>query len=103
MATKIPFIHEYDFDYGTLDELTPLVRRVTARNPSGFTFHGTGTYVIGRGNVAVIDPGPLLLEETACYGEEHHIQRKGQHPADSTVPKPLESRGYDCVPYSSSS
>jgi len=59
MATQIPFVWEYDFEYATLEELTPLIRRVTARNPSGFTFHGTGTYVIGRGNVAVIDPGPL--------------------------------------------
>ena len=28
-------------------------------NPGGFTFHGTGTYIIGQGEVAVIDPGPL--------------------------------------------
>ena len=57
MATKIPFIYEYEYAYGALEELTPLIRRVTAPNPSGFTFHGTGTYIIGRGNVAVIDPG----------------------------------------------
>lgn len=62
MATSIPFTYEYDFEYAKLEELTPLIRRVTARNPSGFTFHGTGTYVIGRGKVAVIDPGPLLDE-----------------------------------------
>ena len=31
-----------------------------ARNPSPFTFHGTGTYVVGHGRVAVIDPGPAL-------------------------------------------
>ena len=29
-----------------------------ARNPSPFTFHGTGTYILGSQNVAVIDPGP---------------------------------------------
>jgi glyoxylase-like metal-dependent hydrolase (beta-lactamase superfamily II) len=33
-----------------------------ARNPSPFTFRGTGTYVIGSGEVAVIDPGPDLTE-----------------------------------------
>ena len=38
----------------------PYVRRVIARNPSPFTFHGTGTYVVGHGRVAVIDPGPAL-------------------------------------------
>ncbi len=65
MATAIPFVWKYDFEYATLETLTPLIRRVTARNPSGFTFHGTGTYVIGHGNVAVIDPGPL---------DEEHIE-----------------------------
>jgi glyoxylase-like metal-dependent hydrolase (beta-lactamase superfamily II) len=38
--------------------LTPLVRRVLAPNPSAFTFTGTQTYVVGTGDVAVIDPGP---------------------------------------------
>ena len=59
---KIPFTFEYDFEYTCMEQLTPLIRRVTARNPSGFTFHGTGTYIIGQGKVAVIDPGPLLDE-----------------------------------------
>tara|TARA_R110002072_G_scaffold64_5_gene346 strand:- start:13673 stop:14575 length:903 start_codon:yes stop_codon:yes gene_type:complete len=58
----IPFVYQYDFEYAKLEQITPLIRRVTARNPSGFTFHGTGTYIIGKGNVAVIDPGPLLDE-----------------------------------------
>ena len=62
MATKIPFTYQYPYEYAQLEELSPLVRRVTARNPSGFTFRGTGTYIIGRGNVAVIDPGPMLEE-----------------------------------------
>ena len=62
MAIKIPFKLEHNFEYAKLERLTPLIRRVTARNPSGFTFHGTGTYIIGRKDVAVIDPGPLLEE-----------------------------------------
>ena len=49
-----------DIPYGTAAAVTPLVRRIVARNPSPFTFHGTGTYVVGRGTVAVIDPGPAL-------------------------------------------
>jgi glyoxylase-like metal-dependent hydrolase (beta-lactamase superfamily II) len=36
------------------------VRRVVARNPSPFTHAGTGTYIVGTGRVAVIDPGPML-------------------------------------------
>jgi glyoxylase-like metal-dependent hydrolase (beta-lactamase superfamily II) len=35
---------------------------VVARNPSPFTFHGTGTFLVGRGQVAVVDPGPALDE-----------------------------------------
>ncbi|WP_298726050.1 MBL fold metallo-hydrolase [uncultured Ferrovibrio sp.] len=55
----IPFVKELDFAYGQAAELSPRVRRIVARNPSAFTFHGTGTYIVGRGkDVAVIDPGP---------------------------------------------
>ena len=45
---------------GQSARMSPLVRRVIAENPSAFTFHGTGTYIVGHGEVAVIDPGPLL-------------------------------------------
>jgi len=38
--------------------LSPMVRRLVARNPSPFTFNGTCTYIIGTGAVAVLDPGP---------------------------------------------
>ena len=44
--------------YGAMEQLSPLVRRVLARNPSPFTYTGTGTYIVGHGEVAVIDPGP---------------------------------------------
>ncbi len=59
MAT-IPFNRELDFSYGVCDALSPLVRRVIADNPGPFTFYGTGTYIVGRGEVAVIDAGPDL-------------------------------------------
>src|ERR1700730_6602041 len=58
----IPFIKDFKFDYGTAMEVTPLIRRVVAHNASPFTFKGTGTYIIGHGKVAVIDPGPDLAE-----------------------------------------
>jgi len=54
----IPFNKQLDFSYGVADDVSPLIRRVVAENPSAFTFHGTGTYIVGRGKVAVIDPGP---------------------------------------------
>ena len=44
--------------YGKVERLSPLVRRVLARNPSAFTYTGTGTYIVGNDIVAVIDPGP---------------------------------------------
>jgi glyoxylase-like metal-dependent hydrolase (beta-lactamase superfamily II) len=58
MAGEIPFRRDFAFEYGRSERLTPLIRRVVARNPSPFTFKGTGTYIIGNGKVAVIDPGP---------------------------------------------
>ncbi|HYZ42471.1 MAG TPA: MBL fold metallo-hydrolase [Stellaceae bacterium] len=62
MAVQIPFRREFSFEYGRLEAVAPMVRRIVARNPSPFTFKGTGTYVVGRGDVAVIDPGPDLPE-----------------------------------------
>ena len=56
----IPFNRELDFTYGVCDTLSPLIRRVVANNPGPFTFFGTGTYIVGRGEVAVIDAGPDL-------------------------------------------
>jgi glyoxylase-like metal-dependent hydrolase (beta-lactamase superfamily II) len=54
----IPFVREMEFTYGAVDQLTPRLRRVIAENPSKYTFHGSGSYIVGRGEVAVIDPGP---------------------------------------------
>ncbi|MCY4342962.1 MAG: MBL fold metallo-hydrolase [Gammaproteobacteria bacterium] len=58
MATSIPFRRDLDFSYGEVSEIAPGIRRVIAENPSPFTLYGTGTYILGRGEVAVIDPGP---------------------------------------------
>ena len=54
----IPYVREIDIVYGRCDLVSPLIRRVTANNPGPFTFKGTGTYIVGKGEVAVIDPGP---------------------------------------------
>ncbi len=62
MATEIPYNRELEFEYGKVDELGLRIRRVIANNPSAFTFHGTGTYILGRGQVAIVDPGPDLAE-----------------------------------------
>ncbi len=59
---SIAFNKDFEPDYGNVHQLSPLVRRVVAKNPNPFTFTGTGVYIIGRGEVAVIDPGPTLDE-----------------------------------------
>jgi len=56
----IRFYHDFDFEYGVLETVSPLVRRIVARNPGSFTGPGTGTYIVGHGRVAIIDPGPAL-------------------------------------------
>lgn len=92
----IPFVYKYDFDYATSEQVTPLIRRVTARNPSGFTFHGTGTYIIGKGEVAVVDPGPLVPEhiealKAAVAGETvTHILITHTHYDHSPAAAPLK-------------
>lgn len=57
-----PFSREMAFRYGALEQVTPGLRRIVCHNPGPFTFKGTNLYVVGEGEVAVIDPGP--------YGED---------------------------------
>lgn len=47
-------------EHGRAEEVAPGIRRVLAPNPSPMTLHGTNSYILGRGAVAVIDPGPAL-------------------------------------------
>lgn len=78
----IPYIRDFEFEWGRRDQVSPLIQRVIARNPGPFTFTGTGTYIVGRdapgAAVAVIDPGPpddrhlaALLEAVAGRTVSH--------------------------------
>ena len=58
MADDIPFNKTLDLAPDTVDEPVPGVRRVMANNPGPFTFKGTLSYIVGRGKVAIVDPGP---------------------------------------------
>ena len=58
--SPIPFVTLDDPHYGEAVRVSPLIRRVIARNPSKYTYLGTGTYIVGHGDVAVIDPGPII-------------------------------------------
>ena len=57
----IPFVPRIDHEpYAQVVQVSPLVQRVIAQNPSKFSYHGTGTYLLGTDDVVVIDPGPKL-------------------------------------------
>ncbi len=54
--------------YAIAEQISPLIRRVLARNASPFSYTGTQTYIVGHGEIAVIDPGPLG-DDPAHVGE----------------------------------
>ena len=91
----IPFVRQFDFEYGRCDQVSPLIRRVVAENPGPFTFTGTGTYIVGHDEVAVIDPGPpdhrhleALLE--AVKGERvSHVLVTHTHADHSPLARPF--------------
>jgi glyoxylase-like metal-dependent hydrolase (beta-lactamase superfamily II) len=58
MSQSLTFDIDFPVEPGACSELSPLVRRIVADNPSAFTFTGTCSYIVGRGEVAIIDPGP---------------------------------------------
>jgi glyoxylase-like metal-dependent hydrolase (beta-lactamase superfamily II) len=58
MSDDIPFDKNLDLAPDRVDEVIPGVRRVMADNPGPFTFKGTMSYIVGRGKVAIVDPGP---------------------------------------------
>ena len=91
----IPFNQHFSVTYGAAEAVSPLVRRVVARNPGPFTFTGTGAHIVGSGQVAVIDPGPddpaqleAILEATE--GETiTHIFVTHAHLDHSPLARPL--------------
>lgn len=92
----IPYVRDFDFEYGRCDQVSPLIRRVVARNPGPFTFTGTGTYIVGHGDgVAVLDPGPadeahLAALLAALHGERvSHILVTHTHLDHSPLARPL--------------
>ena len=58
MSDDIVFDRTFDLPPGRAEEVAPGVRRMLCNNPSPFTFKGTVSYIIGRGKVAIVDPGP---------------------------------------------
>jgi glyoxylase-like metal-dependent hydrolase (beta-lactamase superfamily II) len=54
----VPFNRDFPLKPGVVEEVVPGVRRVLCNNPSPMTLSGTVSYIVGRGKVAIIDPGP---------------------------------------------
>jgi glyoxylase-like metal-dependent hydrolase (beta-lactamase superfamily II) len=98
MAAKIPFVRDMEFEYGVPQQVSPLIRRVVANNPGPFTYKGTGVYIVGHGDVAVIDPGPdtpqhLDVLMRATEGERiTHILVTHRHMDHSPAAHPLSER-----------
>lgn len=93
----LPVDRTYEPNYGRAVEIAPNVRRLVANNPNPFTFYGTGTYIVGRGQVAVVDPGPLLDDHVkailaATTGETiSHILVTHTHNDHSPAVAPLKA------------
>lgn len=58
MADSLVFDTSAPPEPGSCAALSPLVRRIVADNGGPVTYTGTCSYIVGRGRVAVIDPGP---------------------------------------------
>ena len=81
----------------TITELSPLVRRITAGNSSVFTGPGTNTYLVGKEEITVIDPGPAMPEHIeniakACGDDIKQILVTHTHPDHSPGAKLLHQR-----------
>jgi glyoxylase-like metal-dependent hydrolase (beta-lactamase superfamily II) len=92
----IPFIREFDAKYESEVRVSPLISRVVADNPGPFTFKGTGVYIVGNKDVAVIDPGPddashVDALKRALEGRRvTHILVTHTHSDHSPAAKPLK-------------
>lgn len=101
---SIPFIRNYDFDYGRCDQLSPMVQRVVADNPGPFTYTGTGVFIVGGENVAVIDPGPNTPAHKAALDKAldgrtvTHVLVTHHHIDHSPLAKPL-AEAHNCQVY----
>jgi glyoxylase-like metal-dependent hydrolase (beta-lactamase superfamily II) len=96
---------------GECMRVSPLVRRIVANNPGPITFTGTCSYIVGSGQVAIIDPGPEIAEHIevlldAVRGETvTHIlvthTHKDHSPAARAVKAATGARIVGCAPHRS--
>ena len=49
--------------------MNELIKKITAPNGGVFTGNGTNTYLIGKDDITLIDPGPNISEHIECILE----------------------------------
>ena len=97
---------------GETARVSPLTRRLIAPNASAFTFTGTCSYIVGEGEVAIIDPGPAIPSHVgallgAIEGEKiaailvTHTHRD-HSPAASVLREKTGAPIVGCAPYAAS-
>lgn len=81
--------------YGEIELISRNIRRITANNPAPYTYKGTGTYIIGHNEVAIIDPGPNMPDHIDAILKElngekiTHILITHNHQDHSPAAEPL--------------
>lgn len=86
-----------------VEQLSALVRRITAPNPGPMTGAGTNTYLVGSREIAVIDPGPAVAAHidtilNACDGHLKWVVVTHTHPDHSPAAQALlENTGAEPV------
>jgi glyoxylase-like metal-dependent hydrolase (beta-lactamase superfamily II) len=98
IAPSLSYVTEAEIPpYGDALPVSPLIRRIVAHNPGPMTYTGSGTYIIGHGTVAVIDPGPNISAHVqailaATTGETiSHIVITHTHRDHSPAAVPLKA------------
>lgn len=91
--------------------VSPLVRRIVANNPGPITFTGTCSYIVGMGQVAIIDPGPdeaahieALLDAVRGETVTHIVithTHKDHSPASRAIQAATGARIVGCGPHRS--
>ncbi|MDA7582132.1 MBL fold metallo-hydrolase [Luminiphilus sp.] len=80
--------------YDQAVQLSPLIQRLVAPNPSAMTGPGTNTYLVGTDDLALIDPGPAIDEHIdhilkVAEGRISHILCTHTHPDHSPAAAPI--------------
>lgn len=86
--------------------IEPGIRCLLAPNPSAMTFRGTNTYILGRGEVAVLDPGPndpvhlqAILDATKGETITHILMSHDHHDHSALVPGLKAATGAPLLAY----